>query len=233
MKIALIGYGKMGKAIEKIAIQKGHEIVAKIDVGSIWDLNDADVAIEFTRPDVVVENLIKLAEFRIPVIVGTTGWYEHFDEVKNHFIHHDTALLTATNFSIGVHLFWNLTQKMATLMNTHPEYKASLHEIHHTQKLDAPSGTAITTAEVIIENSFLEEWVHGETNQHTQLSITHERTDLVPGTHTITYKSEVDEIRLTHEAFSRDGFAHGAVNAAEWIIGKQGIFGMNDMLGIS
>lgn len=232
MKIALVGYGKMGQTIERLALLRGHEIVARIDFDSPRDLNQADVAIEFTRPDVVVDNLKWLSEAGIPTVVGTTGWYQHKSMVDEWYQTNQGALFTATNFSIGVHLFWEASAYISRLLDAHPQYRASLHEIHHTQKLDAPSGTAITTAEVVIQNSSHQEWTHGKSEQPHILSVTHNRIDHVPGTHTLSFTSQVDEIRLTHEAFSRDGFANGAIDAAEWIVGKNGIFGMKDLLGL-
>ena len=232
MKIAIVGYGKMGQTIERLALERGHEIVATIDVHSPRELNGADVAIEFTRPDVVLDNLKWLASSGIPAVVGTTGWGSHKSEVEAWFVENNNALFTASNFSIGVNLFWEASAFLSQLFIKHPQYRASLHEIHHTQKLDAPSGTAITTAEVVIKNSSLSHWEHGNTQDPQILAVTHERIDHVPGTHTLSFSSGVDEIRITHEAFSREGFANGAIDAAEWILGKKGIFGMKDLLGI-
>lgn len=232
MRIALVGYGKMGQTIERLALERGHQIVAKIDVDSPRELNDAEVAIEFTRPDVVLEHLKWLSEVGVPTVVGTTGWSEHKPMVDNWFLRQNGALFSSSNFSIGVNLFWEASAFLSKLMDQHPQYRASLHEIHHTQKVDAPSGTAITTAEVVLQHSSLEKWIHGTSQEVNTLPVTHDRIDHVPGTHTLSFTSGVDEIRMTHEAFSRDGFANGAIDAAEWLLGKKGIFGMKDLLGL-
>ncbi|MEY4866607.1 MAG: hypothetical protein RLY64_861 [Bacteroidota bacterium] len=232
MKIALVGYGKMGQTIERLALERGHDIVAKIDLDSPRDLNQADVAIEFTRPDVVLDNLKWLSEAGVPTVVGTTGWYQHKAMVEEWYHSIQGALFTASNFSIGVNLFWEASAFLSKLFDQHPQYRASLHEIHHTQKLDAPSGTAITTAEVVLQHSSMEKWIHGPSPDSKTLPVTHDRIDHVPGTHTLAFTSGVDEIRMTHEAFSRDGFANGAIDAAEWLVGKKGIFGMKDLLGL-
>lgn len=225
----------MGQAIEQIAKSRGHEIVACIDAGdslSILESNRPDVAIEFTRPDAASANLKQCAEMGIPVVCGTTGWYDSFISVKDAFLAHNGALFTATNYSVGVNLFWEACRKLSELMLPHGEYKPSVHEVHHTAKLDAPSGTAITTAEVLLGSFInLTNWEHSATPSEHALGITHDRIDNVPGTHTVTFKSSVDEISITHEAYSRQGFATGAVIAAEWLHGKNGIFGMKDLLG--
>jgi len=232
MKIAIIGYGKMGQTIERLALDRGHEVVAILDVNTPRELNGAEVAIEFTRPDVVLDNLKWLSTAGIPIVVGTTGWNEHKEVVQEWFKENQNGLFTASNFSVGVNLFWEASAYLTKLFNQQVSYRASLHEIHHTQKLDAPSGTAITTAEVVLKNSSLQKWHHGETEEKLVLPVTHDRIDHVPGTHTLAFRSGVDEIRLTHEAFSREGFANGALDAAEFMIGKTGIFGMKDLLGL-
>lgn len=248
MKIALIGYGKMGKEIEKIALAKGHEIVLKISAENLSDFNEsnlmkADVAIEFTTPHSVLENVKKCADVNLPVIVGTTAWYEHFDEITGYVKSKDSALFYATNFSIGVNLFFKINEMIASVMKDF-DYALSIDEIHHTQKLDAPSGTAITTAEHIIKNHPKKnKWINKiVTESHSEIDLNDVssnllirsiRKDAVPGTHTVYYDSAVDTIEITHTAHNRVGFAAGAVNAAEWIIGKKGIFNMNDMLSFN
>lgn len=241
MKIALIGYGKMGKAIEKIALSRGHEITARVTSSQkleAQDFSTTDVAIEFTAPQVVINNLEYLLEKNIPVIVGTTGWNNHLQRITELVEKKNGSLLYASNFSIGVNLFFELNKLLAKLMNQHGEYHVSMKEIHHTEKLDAPSGTAITLAEGIIENhDAVEDWScpqHPTKNEFEGgVEITAIREPNVPGTHTIEYHSPIDFIRITHEAKSREGFALGAVIAAEFIQGKQGVFTMNDVLKLS
>lgn len=248
MKIALIGYGKMGKEIEKIALAKGHEIVLKISAENLSDFNEtnlkkADVAIEFTTPHSVLENVKKCADAQLPIVVGTTAWYEHFDKVAEYVKSKDSALFYATNFSIGVNLFFKINEMIASVMKDF-DYALSIDEIHHSQKLDAPSGTAITTAEHIIKNHPKKNnWINKiVTESHSEIDLNDVssnllirsiRKDAVPGTHTVYYDSAVDTIEITHTAHNRVGFAAGAVNAAEWIKGKKGIFNMNDMLSFS
>ena len=236
MKIALIGYGKMGKAIEKIAYETGHEVVGKF--GSTHPITaeaikEAEVAIEFTRPELAPAHIAICREAEIPVVVGTTGWYSHYEEVKQQF-HSKGALFTATNFSIGVNIAFHLNRVLAAIMKRHPEYAAGITEIHHTQKLDAPSGTAITLAEGIIQEhlSFKNWELSNEEKQAFggTIPIQALRIDSVPGTHTVTWNSAIDGLSFTHIAHNREGFARGAVMAAEWIIGKQGVYSMQDML---
>ncbi len=245
MKIALIGYGKMGKEIESIALSKGHEIVLKIDKDTHAGFNKenlqkADVAIEFSTPHSVLDNIYTCFEANIPVVVGTTGWYEKFEEVKLKCKEKNQSLFYATNYSIGVNLFFHLNKKLAAMMKKY-SYEISMDEIHHTQKLDAPSGTAITLAEGIIqENPSKSNWINKivtekdsaiDTNlQSNELIIRSYREDQVPGTHTVYYNSAVDRISISHVAHNRKGFAAGALSAAEWLIGKKGIYTMNDML---
>lgn len=232
MKIALLGYGRMGKAIEKIAIDRGHVIVAKIDKDTgLEGLETADVAINFSIPDAAVGNISEALNRSVPVVCGTTGWLEKLEDIKQLCVEKNSAFLYASNFSLGVNLFFELNKKLAELMHTQPHYKAMIDEIHHTQKLDAPSGTAITLAEGLIENSTYNNWKL-DAEEDNQLKITAQRIDDVPGTHTVYYKSEVDTIEIKHTAHNRTGFALGAVVAAEWIVGKQGVFGMNDVLNI-
>ena len=238
MKLALLGYGKMGKEIEKIALERGHEIVLKIsgsnlDQLSVENLRQADVAIEFSKPENAVNNIHTCFEANVPVVVGTTGWLEKYDEIKKICVEKKKALFFASNFSIGVNLFFKLNEALARLTNPYPEYKVSIEEIHHVHKLDAPSGTAITLANGIIKNNDRKsKWVNVASDKKEELSILSKRIDEVPGTHSIEYDSEIDRISIIHEAKNRKGFAQGAVIAAEWINGKTGIFGMDDLLSI-
>ena len=234
MKIALLGYGRMGKAIEQIAIERGHTIVAKIDkTENQGNLSEADVAINFSIPSAAVANIKAAMEKQIPVVCGTTGWLEHLKEVEAYCTQHKSALIYASNFSVGVNLFFKLNTILAKLMHPHKSYIPQMKEIHHIHKLDAPSGTAITLAEGVFEESKYTDWSIDETKGDTILPITVERTEEVPGTHSIEYKSVVDSISIQHEAHSRQGFALGAVIAAEWIQDKKGIFTMNDVLNIN
>jgi len=237
LRIALIGYGKMGKTIQRLAEAKGHEIAQVIDVqrgNSAEDLiSDLDVAIEFTRPEAAVQNIKACISKSIPVVSGTTGWLANFDEIKAYCIEKNSAFFYASNYSIGVNVFFELNRYLAKMMEQFPDYDVSMTEIHHTQKLDAPSGTAITLAEGIMEEiSRKETWVNQETNIKTELPIFSERIDDVPGTHQITYRSKIDDVEITHTAHSREGFASGALSAAEWLVGKNGCFGMKDMLNL-
>lgn len=238
MKIALIGYGKMGKEIEKIALDRGHEIVLKIDVDNpeeltVRNLQTADVAIEFTIPSSAVSNYQLCFEAGIPVVSGTTGWLEKMPQVQESCKQKNGTFFYASNFSVGVNIFFALNRKLAQLMANRPEYKVEMQEIHHTQKLDAPSGTAITLAEGILDNiPTLTNWVNRATPNRRELGITSHRTGEVPGTHIINYDSEVDSLQITHVAKSRKGFALGAVLAAEYSFGKKGILDMNDLLNI-
>jgi 4-hydroxy-tetrahydrodipicolinate reductase len=238
MKIALIGYGKMGKAIEEIAIEKGHTIVLKIDLNNIDEftkanLSQADVAIEFTSPHTAFENVKKCIEYNVPVICGSTGWLDKWNEIETLCHQQNGTILYASNFSIGVNLFFELNTYLAKLMSKYNDYNVSLTEIHHTQKKDAPSGTAITLAEqVLANNSIKKSWVNHQTNNTDELEIISERIDPAPGTHTIKYASAIDDIEITHTAHNRVGFASGAVLAAEFIHNKKGIFTMKDVLGL-
>jgi 4-hydroxy-tetrahydrodipicolinate reductase len=237
MKIALIGYGKMGKAIENIALSKGHEIVLRIDLENNHELTTqnllkSDVAIEFTGPSSAFTNLIKCAEAGIPAVCGSTGWLGKYSVVTEAYQKNGSAFLYASNFSIGVNIFFELNKKLANLMAAHPEYVAGIREIHHTHKLDAPSGTAITLAEQIIsELPALKNWVNKTAQKPGELPIISERTDPAPGTHEVKYQSAIDDIEIIHTAHNRDGFAGGAVLAAEFVLNKKGIFSMKDVLG--
>lgn len=233
MKIALVGYGKMGQIIDRIAQERGHKIVARLtQTPTPKDLENADVAIEFSMPEAAFENIKVCLEHRVPVICGTTGWLTKKPEIERIAMEKNTAFLYGSNFSLGVNLFYALNEKLAKLMQNVQGYQCQLEEIHHTQKLDAPSGTAITLAEGIIKNSETFDAWKKENTQDNQLGIFSIRTDDVPGTHSVYYRSDVDEIEIKHTAYNRNGFALGAVIAAEWICGKQGIFSMNDVLSL-
>ena len=231
MKIALVGYGKMGKIIDEIATQRNHEIVARLNESPTSEnLNNADVVIEFSNPEVAFNNIKTCLENNIPVICGTTGWLDQKPEIEKIAAENNTAFLYGSNFSLGVNLFFALNEKLADLMKNFPEYNVQLEEIHHTHKKDAPSGTAISLAEGIIKNDQrFEGWKLEETKEK-ELGIFAIREDEVPGTHSVFYKSSVDEIEIKHTAYSRNGFALGAVIAAEWIKGKTGNFSMKDVL---
>ena len=236
MKIALIGYGKMGKTIESIAIARGHSIISRLHSKSgetDWNgISNADVAIEFSRPEVALENFNKCLALNVPVVTGTTGWYNEMTKVKKLVLDANGAFFWASNFSVGVNLFWHINKKLAELMNGHRDYKPSMIEIHHTQKLDEPSGTAITTAEQIIDaNTQYTEWTLDEGNTFaSDIYIKAIREGDVKGTHVVKYESDIDSIELKHEAKSRDGFALGALLAAEFLNGKKGYYTMEDML---
>lgn len=232
MKIALLGYGKMGREIEKIALERGHEIILrKTEDNDYSGLENADVAIDFSIPDVAVTNISTCLNQQIPVVSGTTGWLEHYDAMVDLCNEKNGAFLYGSNFSVGVNLFFELNAYLAKLMAKVKEYNVSMEEIHHTQKLDAPSGTAISLANGIIQASDYSEWTLDNAGKD-QIHIDVKRIDEVPGTHSIFYQSAVDEIEIKHTAFSRQGFALGAVVAAEWIVGKKGVFSMKDVLNL-
>ena len=246
MNIALIGYGKMGKMIESIAVERGHSVILKIDIDNLDDftqknLKEVQVAIEFTKPEMAITNIIRCIEFKVPVVSGTTGWFNRLEEVKRLCTEHNGSMLCTSNFSIGVNIFFEINRQLARIMNCFPEYSADIEEIHHTQKLDAPSGTAISIAEGIIsEIPRIREWnlaetgrapsIPHETRHATSLPIHAIRRDSVPGTHSVKYTSEIDDIEIIHTAHNRKGFALGAVLAAEFIHDKKGIFSMKDVL---
>ncbi len=238
MKIALLGYGKMGRAIEKLAIDAGHAIVLRIDAGNTEELTEdnlarADVAIEFSRPESAFDNIRCCLESGVPVISGTTGWLDRLPEAKTLCRVHGGAFLYASNFSIGVNLFFALNRYLAKLMDGQPQYGVSMKEIHHMQKLDAPSGTAITLAEAVAEELQRKtHWAKGAAGPDDAVPIESERTGAVPGIHEVHYASVIDTITIRHEAHSREGFARGALQAAGWIIGKTGYFTMSDVLGL-
>jgi 4-hydroxy-tetrahydrodipicolinate reductase len=238
MKIALIGYGKMGKAIEEIALEKGHEIVLKIDVQNNADftkenLQKAEVAIEFTGPHSAYENVKKCIEFRVPVVSGSTGWLDKWNEISALCETHNACLVYSSNYSIGVNLFFELNKQLAKLMEPYESHDVRMTEIHHTEKKDAPSGTAISLAEQILANiSRKKDWVNAPSLTPSDLVITSERIDPAPGTHTVAYSSPIDTIEITHTAHTRKGFASGAVLAAEFAKNKSGIFTMKEVLGL-
>ncbi|HVD98680.1 MAG TPA: 4-hydroxy-tetrahydrodipicolinate reductase [Cytophagaceae bacterium] len=236
MRIMLIGYGKMGKAIEQIALKRGHTVPVIIDMNNGTDLKkitskDVDAAIEFTQPESAFENIKQCIENGIPVASGTTGWLEKKPEIEALAKTKGGAFFYASNYSVGVNLFFHLSKYLARIMNAHPEYEVATEEIHHTAKKDAPSGTGITLAEGIIEQiDRKKNWVNHETKNGSELSILSKRIDPYPGEHTVVYSSAIDNIEIKHTAHSREGFATGAVVAAEFIAGKKGVFGMEDML---
>ena len=238
MKIALIGYGKMGHAIEQIASDKGHEIVLRIGIENLEDFTlenvaKADVAIEFTSPHSAAENIKKCIEAGVAVVCGSTGWLQQLEEIKKNVTEKNGAFLYASNFSIGVNLFFELNNFLAKLMSKHENYHVMLEETHHTQKSDAPSGTAITLAEQVMANiKTKKHWVNHISDNETELEIISERIDPAPGTHKIKYSSSIDDIEIIHTAHNRQGFASGAILAAEFICDKKGIFSMKDVLNL-
>jgi 4-hydroxy-tetrahydrodipicolinate reductase len=237
MNIALIGYGKMGKAIEEIALQRGHTIILTIDVNNQSDLTTenisrADVAIEFTGPESAWPNVLTCMKAGVPAVVGSTGWLEHLEDARNACIEYNSALLVSSNFSVGVNIFFEINKRLAEMMEAHSGYQVTMEEIHHTQKKDAPSGTAITLAEQILEKiSRKTKWVNETSSVSTELAITSKRIDPAAGTHSILYSSDIDDIEIKHTAHNRKGFASGAVLAAEFLVGKKGIYSMSDVLG--
>lgn len=245
MKIAIIGYGKMGHAVERIAVERGHEISCRIDADNPDDFDSgdfvsADVAIEFTKPSAAVGNYSHAFEMGIPVVSGTTGWTDRMPEVKQMISAYGATLLWSSNFSIGVNLFIQVSNYLSRLMDNFPQYLPTMNEIHHVHKLDHPSGTAITLAEGIISNnSRIERWAEPSSDAvsgDSTLLVRHERVGEVPGTHTVEWKSPVDAITIEHRAFSRDGFAFGAVLAAEWLVANpksRGLLSFDDMLSAS
>ena len=233
MKIALLGYGKMGKAIEKIAESRGHSIVLKIDEHSeAYDIRQADIAIDFSIPSVAFKNIKHSLDSKIPVVSGTTGWLDRLDEAKELCRKNDSGFIYASNFSLGVNIFFELNEYLAKMMANLTDYKVSMEEIHHTQKLDTPSGTAITLAEGIIKHSPKKNWKLDVTNEEDEIPIVAKRIPDVPGTHSVRYNSVVDTIDIHHTAHSRQGFALGAIIAAEWLVSRKGVFTMKDVLGL-
>lgn len=238
MKIALLGYGKMGKTIEKLALEKGHSVVFKSTSESAeGNFEDAEVAIEFSAPEAAVLNITKALEAGIPVVSGTTGWLEKYGEMVNLCEKRNGSFITASNFSIGVNLFFSINEYAAKLMAPWKEYNVSVEEIHHLQKKDAPSGTAITIAEGILKYSDKKNWKLNTSDmsaaeEENSLNIIAKREEDVKGTHIVSYDSEIDTISFKHEAHSREGFAKGAILAAEFLKDKKGIFTMKNVLGL-
>lgn len=232
MKIALLGYGRMGKTIEKIAESRGHEIVIKTSNEDGYDINKADIAIDFSVPDAAFFNIINCFKHNVPVISGTTGWLHNYQDALRFCKEHDGAFIYASNFSLGVNIFFELNKQLAKMMNGLSDYSVSMEEIHHIQKLDTPSGTAITLAESIIkEHNDYNAWSL-KPSEGGSIPIEAKRIPDVPGTHTIIYSSPTDSIKIEHVAYNREGFALGAVIAAEWLLGKTGVFSMKDVLNI-
>ncbi|MGG6230578.1 4-hydroxy-tetrahydrodipicolinate reductase [Tenacibaculum sp. SDUM215027] len=233
MKIALLGYGRMGKEIEKIALQRGHEIIIKTSGKEAYDITKADVAIDFSIPSSAYNNISTCINNNVPVISGTTGWLDKYNDIVDLCNEKKGAFIYASNFSLGVNVFFELNKQLAKMMSTLEQYNVSIEEIHHTKKLDAPSGTAITLAEGVIEGTNKKAWELDQKTSEDNISITAIRTPDVPGTHTVTYNSEVDTIDIKHTAHNRQGFALGAVIAAEWLKkDKTGVFTMRDVLNL-
>lgn len=232
MKIALLGYGRMGKKIEEIAISRGHEVIIKKELNEDYDISLADIAIDFSVPSAAFNNISNCFNNNIPVICGTTGWLEKYDDAVHLCKEKNGSFIYASNFSLGVNIFFELNNQLAKMMNALEDYTISMEEIHHIKKLDAPSGTAITLAEGIINNSSKKEWILGENGSKKEIPISAKRIPEVPGTHTVSYTSEIDNIEIKHTAHSRKGFALGAVIAAEWLVNRKGVFSMKDVLNI-
>lgn len=247
MKIALLGYGKMGKAIEKIALSKGYEIVYKVNLENAYDfmpisLHNVDVAIDFSMPSAAVDNILKCFEAKVPIVVGTTGWYDQFDFIREKCINEGQAMVHSTNFSVGVNIFYKLNRMLAKMMSEQSEYDVMIEEVHHTEKKDHPSGTALTLAKQILsEIKQKTEWkgrllyndnMPSQSVKPNELLIESKRVADVTGDHSVFYESMIDEIEITHRAKSRYGFAKGAILAAEWIMGKKGIYTMDDILNL-
>ncbi len=234
MKIALLGYGRMGKEIEKLALERGHEIVLKISGEQQYDIRKADVAIDFSIPTAAFENICNCFEYQVPVVSGTTGWLDKYDEAIAICNKNKASFIYASNFSLGVNIFFELNKQLAHMMKKWKSYKIKMEEIHHTKKLDAPSGTAITLAEGIIENTDYENWelIQEQNIGGNKIPIEAKRIPHVPGTHMVKYDSDIDTIEIKHSAHNRAGFALGALIAAEWIIGKTGVYTMKDVLNI-
>lgn len=236
IKAALIGYGKMGREIEKQSPEHGIEVVCIIDNDSDWQLKmeslkTADVAIEFSRPDAVIGNIEKCLKAGVPIVVGTTAWYQHLEHVKNLVVAHDGTLLFATNFSLGMNLFFELNRQLAGMIQKIEGYRPELEEIHHTSKLDAPSGTAISLAEGLMgQFQDMKRWINQTSDKPDELGIVSKRIANEPGTHIVRYTSEIDRIEIKHTAFTRAGFTQGALLAARWIVGKKGVYTMKDVL---
>lgn len=234
MKIALFGYGKMGKVIEKIAKNRGHKIIYRIDENSInYDLKKVDVAIDFSTPKAAFSNINMALENSIPIVSGTTGWLDNYNKAVKLCNEKNGAFLYASNFSLGVNIFFEINRQLAKIMSNHPEYVIKMKEIHHIEKIDAPSGTAITLAESIIKETDYQKWSLNKDFKENEISIEAQRLSDKTGTHEVIYKSDIDEIKIKHAAVNREGFGLGAVIAAEWLIGKKGVFSMKDVLNIN
>jgi len=232
MKIALFGYGKMGKTIERLAVERGHEIVARVDHEQNDPISEADVAIDFSIPSAAFDNISRSLEQGIPIVSGTTGWLDQYDDIVALCKEKNGAFIYASNFSLGVNLFFELNKTLAKMMGPFSDYQIQMEEIHHTQKLDAPSGTAISLAEGIIDQTSKTNWSLDVTNDPNTVPIVAKRIEKVPGTHRVVYDASVDQIEIKHIAKNRDGFALGALVAAEWLQNKKGIFTMKDVLGL-
>jgi 4-hydroxy-tetrahydrodipicolinate reductase len=240
MNISLIGYGKMGREIEQLCIKKGHHIYSIVDptLGTeLRSLIGTDIAIEFTQPTAVLDNIAFCLDHGIPIVCGTTGWHEYLDQVKKHCISSKGSMFYSSNFSIGVNLFWKISKYLMELLDTYPEYALGLHEIHHDQKKDAPSGTAVILAQNLLSKSKrFKDWHTSNSFSQTyseSIPISSERKGDVPGFHEVEFRSVYDKITLSHDAFSRGGFVAGVVSAAEWLPGKVGFFGMEDLFSTS
>lgn len=234
MKIALFGYGKMGKVIDKIAKKRGHKIIYRIDENSInYDLKKVDVAIDFSTPKAAFSNINMALENSIPIISGTTGWLNNYNKAVKLCNEKNGTFLYASNFSLGVNIFFEINRQLAKIMSNHPEYVIKMKEIHHIEKIDAPSGTAITLAESIIKETDYQKWSLNKDFKENEISIEAQRLSDKTGTHEVIYKSDIDEIKIKHAAVNREGFGLGAVIAAEWLIGKKGVFSMKDVLNIN
>jgi 4-hydroxy-tetrahydrodipicolinate reductase len=237
MKIALLGYGKMGHAIEEIALSRGHQIVLRVSIDNLEDstvaaIRQADLAIEFTGPDSAYDNILRCFEAGVPTVCGSTGWLDRLEDVRKRCRQEQGAFLYASNFSVGVNIFFEVNRRLAELMAPHPDYNVRITEIHHTEKKDAPSGTAISLAEQTLEKIQRKKgWVNHISDNLDDLEILSERVDPAPGTHRIQYDSAVDTIEITHTAHNRRGFAMGAVLAAEFLLGKKGVYQMSEVLG--
>lgn len=233
MKIALLGYGRMGKVIERIALERGHKIVLRKDGNTSFDgLSSADVAIDFSVPTSAARNILECFDTNVPVVCGTTGWLDQYEDIATACAKKKGGFIYSSNFSLGVNLFFELNSYLAKMMSKIEQYKVSMEEIHHTQKLDAPSGTAISLAKGIIENSKYKNWTLASPSAE-EIHIEAKREENIPGTHTVFYDSEVDQIEIKHTAHNREGFALGAVIAAEWLKDKKGIFTMKDVLDLN
>lgn len=245
MKIALLGYGKMGKAIEKIAEERGHEIVYRVDLNNAFDflplsLQNVDVAIDFSMPTAAVENILKCFEAKVPIVIGTTGWYDQFDFIKEKCLKEGQSMLYSSNFSIGVNIFYKINKLLAQIMKKHDNYDVMISEVHHTAKKDHPSGTALSLAKQIMgeidkkekikDRLIFDTQTPAQSTKPNELLIESHREGDVMGDHTVRYESVIDSIEITHSAKSRNGFARGAVMAAEWIVGKKGVYTLDDIL---